>query len=432
MTSSASSTDTLERLGHRTLFPRLERGQQALIRELAGIYAFSFQELRQLAEICRDLSMWNEGGLERWWREYARSRRPAASKAHFMAALHAHREELKRRPRRYPADGPEEGPRRRARRIRTERSERKIFGRCPVASEKTVCCNLYTIDAVQNCSFGCSYCSIQTFYRDSVVFDADLKTKLEAIALDPERRYHIGTGQASDSLVWGNRNGTLDALFHFARAHPNVLLELKTKSDNVAYLLEQEVPENIVCSWSLNTPAVIANEEHLTAPLERRLAAARRLADRGVAVAFHFHPMVCYEGWDRDYPELARALLDRFEAAEVRFVSFGSLTLIKPVIKKIRELGLPSRVLQMEFATDPHGKLTYPDHIKTGMFRTLHRSLRPWHGRVFMYLCMEKAEIWHRVFGRVYRDNREFERDLLDHALGPDPRREAGQMNGQD
>ena len=43
------------------------------------------------------------------------------------------------------------------------KDENKVFGQCPVASEKTVCCNLMTIDAIQGCSLGCSYCSIQTF-----------------------------------------------------------------------------------------------------------------------------------------------------------------------------------------------------------------------------------------------------------------------------
>ena len=77
--------------------------------------------------------------------------------------------------------------------------------------------------------------------------------KLKKIELDPRRFYHFGTGQSSDSLVWGNKNGILDDLCTFARANPNVLLEFKTKSANIAYFLDHEIPENIVCSWSLNT-----------------------------------------------------------------------------------------------------------------------------------------------------------------------------------
>ena len=85
----------------------------------------------------------------------------------------------------------------------------------------------------------------------------------------------------SDSLAWGNRHGVLDALFGFAREHPNARLELKTKSDRIDYLLRHEIPHNVVCSWWLNTDTIIRNEEHGTATLNGRLQAARARFDPG-------------------------------------------------------------------------------------------------------------------------------------------------------
>ena len=251
---------------------------------------------------------------------------------------------------------------------------------------------------------------MQTFYGRDIVFDVDFAEKLKAIPIDPGRFYHYGTGQSSDSLAFGNRSGNLDALCGFAADHPNVLLELKTKSDNVRYFMDADVPVNLVCSWSLNTPVVIRNEEHFTASLEHRLWAARSIADRGVKVAFHFHPMVYYDGWKEDYARTIAVLTEMFDPEEVLFVSAGSVTLIKPVLRKIRELGNPTKMTQIDFVTDPHGKLTYPDDVKIRMFRLWHEALAPWRGRVFMYLCMEKAEIWQAVFDRVYATNTEFER----------------------
>jgi spore photoproduct lyase len=127
--------------------------------------------------------------------------------------------------------------------------------------------------------------------------------------------------------------------------------------------------------------------------------------------------MVYYRGWDRDYPKVASMLMERFKPEEVLFISFGSVTLIKPVIDKIRRLGNPTRMLQMELVPDPLGKLTYPDEKKVAMFRRIHGSFRPWHESVFMYLCMEKASIWQETFGRVYENNEEFETELAHHAM---------------
>lgn len=418
VTTRTEYAEKFESFRGRTVFEFLGPDQQDFARKIAFAHRLTFQEFRRVAEVARDLDMWGEAGLEEWWRGAASQTRLAGVqlKRHLLEELDGHVARLKRNPKRYPAGGLAKPPNRPSRPIVTERSEKAIWGMCPVASEKTVCCNLRTIDAVENCVFGCSYCTVQTFYHDNIVFDADFAAKLKSIELDPDRFYHFGTGQASDSLAWGNRAGVLDALCRFAADHPNILLELKTKSDNVGYILDNDIPDNVVCSWSLNAPAIIENEEHFTANLGARLRAARTVADRGIGVAFHFHPIVHYQGWERDYVASAEQLIGRFAPEEVRFVSFGSVTLIKPVIRRIRELGNPTKILQMKLVPEPHGKLSYNDDIKIDMFRTMYNAFSPWRDRVFMYLCMEKQSIWERSFGYVYGSNEEFETEFGRHA----------------
>ena len=423
---SAGSTERWEILTRGTLFTVLPEEERHLLRAMHECYRLTAQEMRLLCEAARDLQMWGEPRLRTWWRAAerrvaapaaaARNGRPGTVparvlKQRLIKELRAHLDDLRGAATRYRAE-PSAVPDRPPLHVVSETSGDAVFGDCPVRSERTLCCNLKTIDAVKNCAFGCSYCTIQTFYGDRVAIDADLGAKLRGLELEPGRFYHIGSGQSSDSLVWGNRGGILDEMCDFARAHPDVLLEFKTKSANVTYFLDpaRTIPANVVCSWSLNTPPVIEHEEHFTAPLEQRLRAARRVADRGIRVAFHFHPMVHYAGWKEDYPELARRILAEFAPAEVSFVSFGSVTFIKPVVREIRRRGEPTRILQTDLVKDPHGKLTYPDDLKVVMFSTMYRALAAWRGRVFMYLCMEKPAIWDRAFGWRFGSNAEFER----------------------
>jgi len=122
--------------------------------------------------------------------------------------------------------------------------------------------------------------------------------------------------------------------------------------------------------------------------------------------------LVWYEGWNQDYTKIAFRLMNEFDAAEVLFISFGSITLIKPVIQKIRDLGNPTKTLQMEFTKDPHGKFTYPDNVKIKMFKRMYEVFKPWRENVFFYLCMEKATIWEESLGYVYKNNDDFERDF--------------------
>ena len=208
--------------------------------------------------------------------------------------------------------------------------------------------------------------------------------------------------------MWGDRFGILSALTDFGARHQNVILELKSKSNNIRFFLQREIPRNLIVTFSLNTPAIIANEEHLSASLDARLAAAEALAARGILVGFHLHPMVWYEGWRSDYGALFERLLRSFDPSGVAMVSLGTLTFIKPVVKKLRSRGLRSKILQMPLA-DANGKLSYPLQIKRELLKFAADALLPWRERVFFYLCMEDASLWREVLGCEYESNDAFE-----------------------
>jgi spore photoproduct lyase len=435
----------LAALKTQTLFPYLNAREQRFLLFLYYAFRLTFQEFNQLTIVARDLQMWEEQPLTGWfagrWPElYACSRwrwdsGPADERARrlarvqvlrlagglrhkdfFLTAVRSWFTALTTKEKDYCLSGPlsqaAAGRWRLPLHTTLLATDKKIYGLCPVAAPETLCCQLHTIDAVECCAYGCSYCIIQTFYRQEVIFDRHFTEKLQAIKIDPDRFYHFGSGQSSDSLYWGNRYGILSGLLGFARAHPNILLELKTKSTNIGYLLKHETPPNLVCSWSLNTPVIIRAEEHGTPSLAARLRAARRLAGHGIKVAFHFHPLFLYKGWEADYAGVARLVQEYFEPVQVLFISFGTLTLIKPAIRAIRRKGGNCKILQMPMACDPKGKLTYPDEIKIRLFRHLYQLFKNWHDDVYFYLCMEKAAIWQEVFHYRYASNDDFEADF--------------------
>lgn len=292
---------------------------------------------------------------------------------------------------------------------------RNVLGPCPVASPKTLCCNLYTIDAALGCGFSCSYCSVQTFYSPGeAALDTGLHERLAALELDPNVYYHIGSGQSSDPLMWGNRAEVLKAQVDFARQNPNVFLELKTKSDHLSPLLELNPPENLFLSWSLNTDAVVTHEEHGTASLERRLDTARQAADSGIKVGFHFHPMVRYQGSFAEYQAIIAEVMRRFSTDEIAFVSLGTLTFIKSVLKTLRETPSKSKILQMPMEQQA-GKWSYPYAMKREIFQAAWEAFEPWREEVFFYICMEEPRLWEDVLGWKYENNEAFESAMLAH-----------------
>ncbi len=393
-----------------TFYPQLSTQTQQFIRSKAFELRFSNQELKQIINIARDLEMWDEGDISEIFPEHSQK------KVVFSRLTKAYNE-LRNKPNSYENFTLKNIPKERKFTFKIEEKKGFGLGLCPVASEKTRCCNLLTLDAVESCGFDCSYCSIQSFYnQNTITFDASFKNKLLNLNLDKNKTYHIGTGQASDSLMFGNREGVLDALFDFARTNPNVILEFKTKSDNIKYLLDNDVPKNILCTWSLNTPTIIHNEEHLTASLDKRINAARKLANKGVKVGFHFHPIVEYEGYLDEYKEVYDTLLATFEPSEVALVSFGTLTFIKPVIKQLRSREFHTKITQIPHE-DASGKTSYPLQTKVEMFSHAYNSFKPWQSgeeKVFFYLCMEPHELWEKTFGYNYATNNNFENAMLE------------------
>jgi len=395
---------------NNTFYTKLPLHEQEFIKEKAFEYRFSHQELLQIINIARDLEMWDEKRVYEIFPDHP-------TKKVALKRLKEAYETIRNTPNSYENFELKNIPKEQKFTFKTEAKEGFGLGLCPVASEKTRCCNLLTLDAVESCGFDCSYCSIQSFYnQNTITFDSSFKDKLLKLKLDPNKTYHIGTGQASDSLMFGNREGVLEALLEFARKNPNVILEFKTKSDNINYLLENDVPKNILCTWSLNTPTIIKNEEHLTASLEKRIAAARKMADKGVKVGFHFHPIVEYEGYLDEYQEIYKKLILEFKPSEVALVSFGTLTFIKPVIKQLREREFRSKITQIPHE-DASGKTSYPEATKIEMFKHAYESFKPWQNKedsVFFYLCMEPHELWMKTFGYQYATNNDFEHAMLE------------------
>ncbi len=410
-------------LDKQTLFLSLDEKTKGFIHSIASNHRLTFQQLMQITEMAVDLRMWNEVLLPERWIELENqitSENGNAGKTIFEQ-LRQQWHSLKNGETVYDSvtklsswDW--------KKRVTTHERDDTIFGMCPVASEKTICCNLLTIDAIQGCGFGCSYCSIQTFYDEkSISVDANLSDKLQVITLDPSRKYHICSGQSSDSLFLGNSSRVLTTQLDFARRNPNVILEFKTKSKNVSHLLETDVPPNVFVSWSVNPQSITENEEHFSASLKDRLVAARRVADRGILIGFHFHPMVHYRGWENDYETLIRKVLSIFSSEEVALVSFGTLTFIKSAIKNLRLKGLSSKVLQIPLE-ETAGKLSYPQQIKEELFQTAWHAFAPWHDSVFFYLCMENRELWQSVFGFCHDNNNAFEEALLEQVFNKSSR----------
>lgn len=283
-----------------------------------------------------------------------------------------------------------------------------------------VCCNYLTISLISNCHFECSYCILQDYLKNNPVLtlfanvDEILETVGAHISRAPDRIFRVGTGELSDSLALDSITGFSMDLAAFAKAHPNVLIELKTKSDQVDHLLNVDAAKRLIVSWSINPQSFIDQEEFKCASLGARLSAARKAADAGHPVAFHFDPLLALDGWENEYPLLVAEVAKRFKPEEIAWISMGSLR-YTPGLKSAMKARFPkSRLLYGELFPSEDGKIRYFREVREMLYNTVKALLDSALPAVPNYLCMETPKVWEKVYQGVPSTQNELESRLTE------------------
>lgn len=277
---------------------------------------------------------------------------------------------------------------------------------------RNVCCDYFVINFASNCHLECTYCFLQSYltFPYLIVYTnvEDLLRELEiAFAAEPDRVFRVGTGELSDSLALDPLTGYGRLLVEFFAGRSNAVLELKTKTDCIDRLLGLDHCRRTVVAWSVNPPVVQRREELKTSSLDQRLVAASRCVEAGYPVAFHFDPMVHHEGWRDTYRDVVDQLFTAVPADSVAWISLGALRMPSGQRELMQERFPQSRLPQGELVPAEDGKLRYFKPIRVELYRHLLGCIRSRAPSVKVYACMERPEVWRKVFGSVPRDNRE-------------------------
>ncbi|MCF7823275.1 MAG: DNA photolyase [Candidatus Marinimicrobia bacterium] len=276
---------------------------------------------------------------------------------------------------------------------------------CPGTDRTYRCCNYHVINQTSNCPIDCTYCILQFYLNNPVTTVYANTEKLltevkDKIATQPDRFFRIGTGELSDSLAFDSSSEYSKDVVEYFASLPNVLLELKTKSNKIENLLELDHKGHTVVSWSVNPQVIIDAEEHKAASLDERLEALAQVQATGYKIGFHFDPLLYHEGWERNYPDLIRQLFAVVDPKNVAWISIGSLRFPPEMKEKVLEKFPRSKIMFAELIRGMDGKMRYPKPLRLDMYRTVYNTLREVGGQdLFIYFCMESAEIWERTMG---------------------------------
>lgn len=270
---------------------------------------------------------------------------------------------------------------------------------CPGTGDGYLCCGYQILSPQQGCGMYCRYCILQVYFERQcrVLFEnyGDLEREVARKMAAWRGVVRFGTGEFTDSLFDEDVTGISRKIAATLAPYDNVVIEFKTKSANVATLHEIKRPRRAVIGFSVNTPRVIAMFEKDTASLEARLAAARQCESMGFHVAFHFDPIIWYDGWEEEYRSVVSAIYAQVKNPRaIAWCSMGGFR-TNPMLKKYlrtRHEHLPLFSGEMIIGKD--GKLRYFRPYRAALYRTLLDEFEKHDPAVTLYLCMESMEVW--------------------------------------
>lgn len=280
--------------------------------------------------------------------------------------------------------------------------QRGIFVKpCP-CTPGYIGCNYFIINTDLNCPLDCTYCILQDYLDNPLVtVHANTDHLWQQMDLFLTRHRHhtirIGTGELGDSLVLDHLTDRSKEMIGYFKEKKNTLFELKTKTTNIANVIETRPSANIIIAWSLNSEKIAREEEKGAPSVRERLEAAQLVTKRGYKVAFHFDPIIHFPGWEEGYAEVVDLMLAKIEIPKIAWISLGSLRFAPPLKEVILKRFPRSRILYDELIRGKDGKFRYFKPLRLHLYSTFVKSLGKAGKKIPLYFCMESGEVWKKV-----------------------------------
>lgn len=272
---------------------------------------------------------------------------------------------------------------------------------CPGTSHYT-CCGYRILHIGTYCVMDCSYCILQAYFHPPVlrffVNHAEMEKSLADVFSGGEIT-RIGTGEYTDSMIWESIYPLSKKLVSFFASQSSCILELKSKTTAVKSILDLEHNRKTIMAWSVNTGRVIHGQERGTSSLESRIFTAKTCVSHGYPVAFHFDPMLIYDGCEDAYASVVDFIFDHIPADEIVWISLGAFRFM-PFLKPILERRFPdSRIIYHEFIRGIDAKMRYFKPLRIRLYRSIIDRIRKRAPDVCVYFCMEDTEVWEKAMG---------------------------------
>jgi spore photoproduct lyase len=276
---------------------------------------------------------------------------------------------------------------------------------CPAGSNEFACCGYLVMVLASNCPMDCSYCFLQEYVADNPGLQiytnyTDVVDELDRLGRrEPTRSLRIGTGELADSLAFDSMTAISRDLVAYFATRENLLLELKTKTDEIDNLLTIDPKGRTLVSWTLSSERVFRSSEQRTATPAARIEAARQVLAAGYKIAFHLDPIIAYPEAENDYAAILENVFDVVAPERIAFISMGGLRMTPALRAHARRRFPADAMLLGEEVLGADGRYRAFTPLRLKLFTQIRERIAAANPRLPIYLCMESPSAHQRVLG---------------------------------
>lgn len=239
--------------------------------------------------------------------------------------------------------------------------------------------NFYYNAMILNCVYNCDYCYLQGMFPSAnIVVFVNSEPFFQAAdeILTQRGSIYLCISYDTDLLAFENIVPNCRRWIEWAERRPSALIEIRTKSANIAAIIDMPAPRNTILAWTISPRELVDRYERKTAPLAARLQAVREAIAAGWQVRICVDPILRVDGWQRYYSNMVEHLAREIPLSSMRDVSLGAFRMNAAYLRRIQRLRADSDILYYPFTItdnvcgyDDETTTVMVDHVRNAILR---------------------------------------------------------------
>ena len=222
--------------------------------------------------------------------------------------------------------------------------------------------HFYYTSCMMNCIYHCDYCYLQGMYPSGhVVVFVNLEDYFAELSdLLTSHPVYLCISYDTDFLALEQTFSFVSQWLAFAKEHPDLTLEIRTKSGNPAVFSQlaalydgcEEKKKQIIFAWTVSPEQLCHTTEHGAASLPLRIKALLAAREADFSVRLCFDPMIFHGGWKENYSTLVDYIFSKVNADQLYDVSIGVFRISTDYLKNMRKNRPDSAIVQYPYITE--------------------------------------------------------------------------------